>query len=108
MTLTLVLIGGLALAIAAVFVRSSRAYEVVPSLAGAAPAAGTAGTETLSAAATGTDEHRAFDLPRTDWQMATVADLAAAEDLLDSLENHGFAERELIVLGNASFAVRWR
>jgi hypothetical protein len=108
MTLTVLLIGGIALVIAAVFVKTSHAYEAVPSLAGAAPPAGVAGNDTLAASATGTDEHRAFALPRTDWQMTTVADLTAAEELLDSLENHGFAERELMVLGNSSFAVRWR
>lgn len=44
----------------------------------------------------------------TDWQLATVTDLSDAEDLLDTLENQGYAERELVVLGNACFAVRWR
>ncbi|MBA4067896.1 MAG: hypothetical protein C0501_30185 [Isosphaera sp.] len=109
MTLTLLLIGGVAIAIAAAYMATSRAYDVVPSLAGDAPAArGAAGADTLSASATGTDEHRAFALPRADWQLATVADLTAAEDLLDCLENQGYEERELVVLGNACFAVRWR
>lgn len=45
---------------------------------------------------------------RTDWAMATLTDLSEAEDVLDWAENHGFAERELVVLGNSSFAVRWR
>ncbi len=45
---------------------------------------------------------------RTEWQLTTVSDLTAAEDLLDSLEAHGYAERELVVLGNSCFAVRWR
>jgi len=44
----------------------------------------------------------------TEWQMTCVDDLHAAEDLLDCLEAHGFAERELVVTGNATFAVRWR
>ena len=44
----------------------------------------------------------------TDWQLAAVSDLGAAEDLLDCLEAHGYAERELVVTGNATFAVRWR
>ena len=42
------------------------------------------------------------------WNLATVCDLTDAEDLLDSLEARGVADRELVVLGNASFAVRWR
>ncbi|MDB5309275.1 MAG: hypothetical protein JWO38_3477 [Gemmataceae bacterium] len=45
---------------------------------------------------------------RTDWQLTTVSDLTAAEDLLDCLEAQGFADRELVVLGNSCFAVRWR
>lgn len=44
----------------------------------------------------------------TDWQLTAVSDLNAAEDLLDCLEAHGYAERELVVTGNATFAVRWR
>ena len=43
-----------------------------------------------------------------DWQLTSVDNLTHAEELLDSLENQGYAERELIVLGNASFAIRWR
>ena len=45
---------------------------------------------------------------RADWQLATVDDLTDAEDLLDSLEYRGYADRELVVLGNSCFAVRWR
>lgn len=44
----------------------------------------------------------------TEWHLTTVTDLTAAEDLLDCLENQGVAERELVVLGNSCFAVRWR
>jgi hypothetical protein len=44
----------------------------------------------------------------TEWQLATLNDLTAAEELLDCLENQGFAERELVVLGDSCFAVRWR
>lgn len=46
--------------------------------------------------------------PATEWQLTAVDDLGAAEDLLDCLEAHGYAERELVVTGNATFAVRWR
>jgi hypothetical protein len=45
---------------------------------------------------------------RADWQLTTVDDLTDAEDLLDSLEAHGHVDRELVVLGNSCFAVRWR
>jgi hypothetical protein len=43
-----------------------------------------------------------------DWQVTTLTNLTQVEDLLDCLEAQGFAEREVIALGNASFAVRWR
>jgi hypothetical protein len=45
---------------------------------------------------------------RTEWQLTTVTDLTDAEDLLDCLEAQGFRERELVILGNACFAIRWR
>ena len=45
---------------------------------------------------------------RAEWQLTTVDDLTDAEDLLDSLEAHGYHNRELVVLGNSCFAVRWR
>lgn len=44
----------------------------------------------------------------TNWQLTTVDDLNEAEDLLDCLEVQGFEHRELVVLGNSCFAVRWR
>jgi hypothetical protein len=43
-----------------------------------------------------------------DWHVATVAALSDAEELLDTLESHGYAERELVVMSNSCFAVRWR
>jgi len=45
---------------------------------------------------------------RNDWQMTTLDDLTDAEDLLDCLENQGVEDRELVILGDSSFAVRWR
>jgi|GEM_PF-5240893 len=42
------------------------------------------------------------------WQSVIVSDLSAAEELLDRAELEGYQERELIVLGNATFLVRWR
>jgi hypothetical protein len=44
----------------------------------------------------------------TAWQSATVSDLVAAEELLARAEEEGYPERELIVLGNSTFLVRWR
>lgn len=43
-----------------------------------------------------------------DWQMASLASLSDAEDLLDYLEANGHSRRELITLGHRCFAVRWR
>jgi hypothetical protein len=43
-----------------------------------------------------------------DWRLTTVSSLGDAEDLLDVLENQGVGDRELVVLGNSTFAVRWR
>jgi hypothetical protein len=45
---------------------------------------------------------------RREWQVTTVSTLRDAEDLLDSLEAHGFGDRELVVLAKDAFAVRWR
>jgi hypothetical protein len=42
------------------------------------------------------------------WQVQAVRDLAVAEDLLDLLEARGVATKELVVLGNSEFEVRWR
>src|SRR5262245_28890537 len=47
-------------------------------------------------------------LPRNEWHLTTVDALCDAEELLDLLENQGHTERELVVLGNSCFAVRWR
>ena len=42
------------------------------------------------------------------WQSETVSDLATAEELLDRAEEEGYEERELLVLGDTLFLVRWR
>lgn len=42
------------------------------------------------------------------WHTAAVATLDRATDLLDSLENHGVRERELVTLADDRFLVRWR
>ena len=43
-----------------------------------------------------------------EWQTATLHSLADVEDLLDSLESHGVASREVTVVNNSTFAVRWK
>ncbi|HEV3437543.1 MAG TPA: hypothetical protein VG122_09290 [Gemmata sp.] len=42
------------------------------------------------------------------WQTVTLDSLAAAEELLDLAEMGGYSERELVILGNTLFLVRWR
>jgi hypothetical protein len=76
------------------------------------PAEVLAGETTLSGAVdpsvTLSDRNAAPGEPCGEWQLTTVACLTDAEELLDTLENQGVAERELVVLGNSTFAVRWR
>jgi hypothetical protein len=43
-----------------------------------------------------------------DWHVTQVDTLRDAEDFLDALEAQGVEYRELLILGNATFAVRWR
>ena len=45
--------------------------------------------------------------PVVGWQIANSASLTEVEDLLDSLENQGVAERE-VTLQSDRFAVRWQ
>jgi hypothetical protein len=42
------------------------------------------------------------------WESVTVSELSRAEELLDRAEAAGYEERELVVLGNSTFLVRWR
>ena len=49
------------------------------------------------------------DLPTAPgWYSAVVIDLSGAQEMLDRLERNGQAEKELRILGNAKFEVRWR
>jgi hypothetical protein len=42
------------------------------------------------------------------WSVVTLNRLSDVEDLLDSLEAHQVVEREVRVMGNSSFRVRWK
>lgn len=102
MTLAVLAIAGVAITLTAAYVLTTK-VEPAEALAGETTFAdAVASAETLS----GGCHHPAS--ARTDWQLTTVSALNDAEDLLDTLENQGFAERELVVLGNSCFAVRWR
>ena len=43
-----------------------------------------------------------------EWTLTTRTSLTQVEDLLDWLEAQGVSEREVLVLGDNSFAIRWR
>ncbi len=101
MVITLFIVAGTAVSLTALYVMATQA-AVRPALAGQNTVVGLAdpSSETLA----GNSPAR----PRADWQLTTVDDLTDAEDLLDSLESRGYEDRELVVLGNSCFAVRWR
>ena len=46
--------------------------------------------------------------PQREWHFTTVTALREAEELLDCLEVQGYQERELVLVGEACFAVKWR
>jgi hypothetical protein len=101
MGITLLIIAIVSVTLAAAYVVTTRS-AVHPALAGQNTVVGLAdpAAETLVG---GTPART-----RTDWQLTTVDDLTNAEDLLDCLEAQGYTDRELVVLGNSCFAVRWR
>lgn len=104
MTFTLLLIAGVTTAILAAAVMVGRGYDVMePALAGETTAVGLAdpAAETLNG-----HNQNARDVQ--DWHLATVPALWEAEELLDYLEAQGYAERELVVMGNSCFTIRWR
>jgi len=104
MTLALLLITA-TIAMTAVFVVATQVNETVsPVLTGETTMVGLGdpASDTLSG------HHHATPAPAGDWQLRTVAGLRDAEELLDCLEAQGYKERELVILGQASFAVRWR
>ena len=100
--LTLLTIGGIVLGLAAVFVVTAKAQEVVLASDNTVVGLADPSADTLS-----TGRHLT-PATRTDWNLTTVTALSEAEELLDMLECQGFAERELVVLGNSCFTVRWR
>ena len=102
MTLTMFLIAGVAVGLTAMFVMTGRS-AVHAALAGQNTAVGLGDPAAETAVGGGVKAQT-----RTEWQMTAVTSLSDAEELLDCLENQGIAERELVVLGESAFAVRWR
>lgn len=106
MSLVLVLLGAGMIAITAAYMMTSRS-AIHAALAGQA----TGGGQNTAVGLNDAETLPAGGVRRTagaEWHLTTVNDLTAAEELLDSLENQGYEERELVVLGNSCFAVRWR
>jgi hypothetical protein len=101
MFLTVLIVTGTAVSLTTLYVIATQA-AVRPALAGDNTLVG------LADPAAETMRSDSPSRPRADWQLATVDDLTDAEDLLDSLECRGYEDRELVVLGNSCFAVRWR
>lgn len=103
MLFTVLTLAAVALTFTAVFVYATKT-EPAEALAGETTLANATdpATETLASG------RHLTPATRTDWQLTTVSALSDAEELLDMLECQGFAERELVVLGNSCFAVRWR
>jgi hypothetical protein len=103
MTITLLFIGASIIGISAVAVMTAvRNAEPVLATDNTAVGLGNATVDTL--ASNGGRMNRVA----SDWQLTAVDNLTHAEELLDSLENQGYEDRELVVMGNSSFAVRWR
>lgn len=104
MTLALVMMT-VTIALMAVSVVATQVQDTVnPTLAGETTMVGLGdpASDTLAG------HHNATPAPAGDWQLRTVVSLRDAEQLLDCLEAQGYKERELVILGKASFAVRWR
>ena len=55
----------------------------------------------------GSHERAALPDPNV-WRSVVVLELSTAEELLDRAEEEGYRQRELVVLGNSTFLVRWR
>ncbi len=102
MTLTILALAGTFAALATVYAVITKT-EPVEALAGE-----TTLSDALASVETLAGGREMAPLPRTDWNLTTVTALSDAEELLDVLEMKGHAERELVVLGNSCFAVRWR
>lgn len=100
MGITFIIIAGAAVSLTVLYVMATQA-AVRPAMVGDNTAVGLADPAAQTC----------IDAPsriRTEWQLTTVDNLSRAEDLLDSLEARGFADRELVVLGNSCFAIRYR
>jgi hypothetical protein len=72
------------------------------------PQPGLADPSAVTLAGSGELVRTVLNPPRAEWQSATLHSLAEVENLLDSLEAHGVMNREVSVVNNGTFAVRWK
>ncbi len=101
MGITLLIFAGAAVSLTAAYVMTTRS-AVHPALASQNTVVGLA--DPAAETRVGGTPARA----RIDWQLTTVDNLTSAEELLDCLEAQGYEDREVVILGNSRFAVRWR
>jgi hypothetical protein len=105
MTLTLLLICGITITVVAVSAITNKTYDLAETASigeNTCVGLGDPSADTM------VGQSETSTSLKTDWNLTTVSALSDAEDILDNLEYHGYAERELMVLGNSCFAVRWR
>lgn len=102
MMLTLLTVIGVTLGLTAVYVLTAQSKEAALASDNTIVGLSDPSNDTLA-----TGRHLT-PATRTDWHLTTVNALCDAEELLDVLECQGYSERELVVLGNSCFAVRWR
>jgi hypothetical protein len=105
MMLSLLLIGGLAITILAVNAISTKSYDLAETASigeNSSVGLGDPANDTMVGNG-GTSTSL-----KTEWNLTAVTALCDAEEMLDYLEMKGYPERELLVLGDSSFAVRWR
>jgi hypothetical protein len=103
MTLTLLAIGAM-IALTSVYAVATRTAEMVdPVVTTETTVVGLSdpAAETLSG-------DTKTPVPQGEWQLATLNSLREAEELLDCLERQGFQERELVLMSNSCFAIKWR
>jgi|SRR5579872_2440084 len=104
MMLTILLISGITIAVVAVSSITNKVYDLAETASigeNTCVGLGDPAADTMIGNGTSTSL-------KSDWNLTTVNALCDAEDFLDHLEMQGHAERELLVLGNSCFAVRWR
>ena len=66
------------------------------------------GTSSSDTAAMSSEMVQTVLVPKSEWQSGNFRSLSQVEDMLDTLEAHGFASREVVMLTDDCFTVRWK